>query len=169
MPRSSLPRISFLLAIGLFITSVIIGASALPERIATHFDAAGNADGWMSRSTHISAFLAFGFGISAFLLGLVYAIRFFPASTLNIPHADYWRLPAHHARACAFIFNHALWLAALNTLFFTALHACIVHANATTPPSFPSMALGLAVGVFLTGLSLWIFFLVRFFSKTPQP
>lgn len=167
MPSPRLPRVAFFLTIIVFITAVIIGASALPERIATHFDATGNADGWMSRTTHVAGFLVLGLAVPGFILGLVYAIRLFPASMLNVPHADYWRTPVNYPRACAYLFNHALWLAALNTLFLTALHACIVHANTTTPPSLPTSALGLTIGVFFTGLSFWVFFLIRFFYKRP--
>lgn len=165
MNSPRLARIVFFIAVGLFLLSVVVGSSTLPERIATHFDASGNADGWMSRTLHITSFIALGLGLSAFILGLTFVIRFFPASMLNAPRADYWRQPAHYPRACAYLFNHAFWLAALNTVFLSALHACIVQANTTTPPTFPTSALGLTVGVFFTGLSLWIFFLIRFFYK----
>jgi uncharacterized membrane protein len=168
MSPSRLSLIAFFLAVIVFIAAVIIGASALPERIATHFDPTGNADGWMSRTTHVAGFLVLGLAMPGFIVGLIYAIRFFPSSTLNVPHTAHWRTPANYQLACAYLFNHALWLAALNTLFFAALHACIVHANTTTPPSLPSGALGLAVGVFFTGLSLWISFLIRFFYKRPD-
>lgn len=168
MPRPRLPEITFVLATTVLITSVIVGARFLPEHIATHFDASGNADGWMSREAHVTAFLSLGLGVSAFVLGLVYSIRFFPAATLNVPHAEDWRQPAHHARACDYLFRHTLWLATLQCLLFTALHVSIVFANTTTPPSLPTRTLGLSVGLFLTGLCAWIFLLIRFFRHPPR-
>jgi hypothetical protein len=78
MSSARLPLIAFLLAIIIFITAVLIGSSSLPERIATHFDASGRADGWMSRTTHVAGFITLGLGLSTFILGLIYTIRFFP-------------------------------------------------------------------------------------------
>ena len=36
----------------LFIVTHFIWINQMPERLATHFDAAGRANGWMSRSSH---------------------------------------------------------------------------------------------------------------------
>jgi uncharacterized membrane protein len=168
MKALRLSHFIFFAATLLFVVSVTLTAAALPDRIATHFDATGEANGWMSRTGHIGGFLALGLGVSAFILGIAYAIRFFPSSTLNVPRQAYWRTPENYPRACAFFFSHTFWLAALNMLFMTALHQSVVIANTEAPPALLMSAVTVSTGVFLAGLFVWSVFLIRFFLKAPR-
>lgn len=168
MKLSRLPFFVWLATTVLFVASVGCSVFALPAKVAIHFDASGEADGWLSRSTHTFGFLALGLGLSAFLLGIAYLIRFFPASTLNVPRQAYWRAPENYPRACAFFFTHTFWLAALNHLFMSALNLGIVVANSSAAPASLISSLALATGLFATGILVWCVFLFRFFLKAPR-
>lgn len=167
-----LSRLSFFVWLAttiLFVASVGGSIFALPARVAIHFDASGDANGWISRESHTAGFIALGLGLSAFLLGIAYIIRFFPASTLNVPRQAYWRAPENYPRACAFFFTHTFWLAALSNLFMSVLNLGIVVANSAAAPASLVGNLSIATGLFATGLLVWCLFLFRFFLKAPRP
>ncbi|MET0261713.1 MAG: DUF1648 domain-containing protein [Rariglobus sp.] len=168
MSRSRLSLYTWLATTALFVACVTTSSLSLPERVATHFDAAGDANGWMSRTSAIVTVIGLGFGISAFLIGLAYSIRFFPPSTLNVPHQAYWRAPENYPRACRYFFLHTFWLAALNNLFLGGVHQSIVAANADAPPALLIRYISVGTGLFVTGVLVWTFFLIRFFLKAPR-
>jgi uncharacterized membrane protein len=168
MTASRLPLWTFLATTLLFVTSVAVSVNVLPAQVAIHFDAAGDPDDWISRTTHITGFIALGLGLSAFMLGIAYIIRFFPPSTLNVPRQAYWRAPENYPRACAFFVHHTFWLAALNNLFMTALHQGVVGANSESPSDLLLRDIGIGTGLFVTGLLVWCVFLLRFYLKAPR-
>jgi uncharacterized membrane protein len=65
-----------LLVLGLFYVCFLgcLAASntQLPGRVATHFDASGQPNGWMSRTAHLRLMIAFGLGFPLFVPALVY-------------------------------------------------------------------------------------------------
>ena len=64
--------------------------ATLPEKVATHFGANGQANGWMSRDTHS----AFQIGTTVFLAAVFAGLALFmprlPDRHINLPHRDYW-------------------------------------------------------------------------------
>jgi uncharacterized membrane protein len=76
----------------------LLYGSKLPARMATHFDANGLPNGWMSRD----GFFAFYAGILAFMLLVVVvlapaSIGRLPPSMINLPNRDYWLAPERAA------------------------------------------------------------------------
>lgn len=106
----------------------------LPERIATHFDGGGNANGWNGRTSFTAFSLAMGFGVPGFVVGIMYAIRFFPAKYLNVPNPEYWRRPGNHRRACDFLFVSSLWFGSAFMLWQMCVSRLLVEANQISPP-----------------------------------
>ena len=52
-----------------FVAYVVTSSAALPERVATHFNGAGRADGWMSRSGHMGWAVAGGLVVPGIVVG----------------------------------------------------------------------------------------------------
>lgn len=154
----------FLLALVFFFGCLWRDAAALPERLATHFDGAGKPNDWMTRTQHLTFTIAFGLGVPAFILGVFYSIRFFPASTLNVPQAAYWRSPEHFPEACRILFVHGLWFASLLLIWMALLNAEIVAANRTVPPQLDNGSVMVFAGGLIAGLVLWIVMMLRRFS-----
>ena len=48
------------------ITTLLLTGDRLPENVATHFNASGQPDGWMSRANHLLFFALFGLLFPAF-------------------------------------------------------------------------------------------------------
>lgn len=158
----------WLLSLALFLASLAVLGPTLPARVATHFGAAGQANGWMTRSGHLVLSALFGVGFSSFIIGLCYVIRFLPPCLLNVPHPEYWRAPGHYREACDYLFRESFWLGTLLSLWMTGLHGAVVAANSHTPPHLDAgPILGIAA-VFLVGLALWTIRLWRHFSRVPK-
>ena len=119
------------------LTSALTAAvyDRLPERMATHFDLAGNANGWMPRA--MGAWFA-----PVFALGLWAFIRFLPRI---LPKTDRKRLGDASAPL----------VAALTVLFMSALHVLILHV-AIVPGASLARAIWVVLGAFYIALGLVI-------------
>lgn len=165
MKPSKFPLFVWLGALPFFCAHIWLSARGLPAKVATHFNAAGQPDGWMARETHIISFILLGLGMSCFIVGLCYGIRWFPKARLSIPNQAHWQKPAHRTTALDYIFYHSFWMGTLALAFLAAVNHFIVAANAPEAGTLATRGLQIASGVFITGIILWIFVLVRFFQK----
>lgn len=146
-----------------FGVSLFASASMLPERVATHFDGAGVANGWMIRSTHLMCMSVFGLVFPNFLIGICWSIRFVPAGLVNIPHREYWLADERRSETASYLVWHAVWFACLALGFVIGLHWLVVLSNQRQPPQLPiAWVLGV-VGPFLVGVAVWVICLVRHF------
>ena len=160
-------RIAIWLAtLTVFLVTLAASSAWLPEQVATHFNGAGEANGWMSRSVHLMAFGAFGVLFPAFFIGLFYSIRFLPPSLLNVPNHEYWRAPEHYPDACRFMFEQSFIVATIASMFVTGVNILVVRSNLPNPPHMPLMPILIVTGLFLVSLLFWTIRLIRFFGKT---
>src|SRR6185503_782071 len=91
-------------------------------------------NGWMSRSAHLVFTLVFGFALPLFLVGLIYIMRFLPASLMNIPHRAYWLAEERRRKTLAYLSRQSLWLACLSVGFIGGVHYVVVSANRAAWP-----------------------------------
>ncbi|MEY4483740.1 MAG: hypothetical protein RL693_1192 [Verrucomicrobiota bacterium] len=166
--RSRFPLFLLLLAAVFFIVCLWRDAATLPAKLATHFDGAGKPNDWMTRTQHLTFMTLFGLGVPAFILGVFYSVRLFPASSLNVPQAAYWKSPEHYPEACRILFEHGLWFAVLLLVWMTLLNDLIVSANRTAPPQLDNGSILMLTGGLLAGMSLWIALLLLRFSRIPK-
>jgi uncharacterized membrane protein len=119
------------------LTSALTAAvyDRLPERMATHFDLEGNANGWMPRA--MGAWFA-----PVFALGLWAFVRFVPRI---LPKTDRKRLGDASAPL----------VAALTVLFMAALHVLILYV-AIVPGASLARAIWVVLGAFYIALGLVI-------------
>ncbi len=83
-------KIAFLVSAVVFILLQLIYYSQMPENVAIHFNANGEANGWMpKRANLISSFFIIGIITSAFI-GISYILNIIPKSLINVPKKDYW-------------------------------------------------------------------------------
>jgi uncharacterized membrane protein len=76
-----------------YLTFVSGSTSLLPERVASHFGANGEANGWMSRSGYLWFVAGMGVGLPLFIIGLSFLSKFFPISMVNVPNKEFWLAP----------------------------------------------------------------------------
>jgi uncharacterized membrane protein len=136
----------------------------LPPVVASHFNATGTPDGWMSRAAYLSIMAAVAFGVSALALGTFYCIHYFPSWMINLPQRDYWLAPERRAATSDELFRAAMWLASLETIFILCLHLFVVAANSAQPPRLSSQVWFLLAG-FLLATLIWTIALIRRFRN----
>lgn len=150
------------------IAILLITRHQLPENVATHFNAAGHPDGWMSRSSHLLFFALFGFLFPGFVVGLCYVTRFFPPSMINLPNRDYWTAPERLPQTHNFVFRRSLWFACLAVAFVIGIHFSILEANSHPRPELSLPILLPIAGAFLLGVLIWSLTLILPFRRIPQ-
>lgn len=134
----------------------------LPERLASHFNAAGEADGWMTKD---GFFLFYGlllllmFGMFA---GITWVVRHVPASMVNIPHREYWLAAERRDETYAMLQRNMDRMSAATLLFMNAMLIISFRANFKQPPSLGSEVWILLL-LFLAGLTVLIVRLYRDF------
>ena len=133
-------------------------ANELPLRVASHFDGAGIARGFMPRSDYLLLMLALTIGVPL-LMAAVTAIvpRLVPIDKLRLPNRDYWLAPERRAATLAGLATSGLGMASIVALFLIALHLLVVAANRQTPPRLDSTLIWLLVGALLVSMLGWQF------------
>ena len=145
-----------------FVIALIWFLATAPEQVPVHFDAAGNADRWDSKTTFG---LVMG-GIGAFLVGLFtvlpLVVRKLPAKLVNLPtrraHA-YWTAPERRPQLDDMVVavTHALGAAVLLVITAGLLESARVASGRSWPSwVFPLQTAGLiALAIGLIGYLLW--------------
>jgi preprotein translocase subunit SecG len=87
-------------------------STTLPPVVASHFDAAGRANAWMSRAGFIRVYA----GLTLFLTGLFLVLALAMAGAdpryLNLPNKEHWLAPERRAETLAWIADWSRWMGA---------------------------------------------------------
>lgn len=151
-----------------FLGLLVWSSGRLPERVASHFNQAGDPDAWMNRGSHLKFMIVFGTAFPMSILLICYLLRFLPPDLINIPHRDYWMAPARRRETLQHLLAHSLWFSCLGVIFMTGVHFLVWHANARQPPRL-SVGWMLAVtAVLIIGLLWWIVALLLHFRRMPD-
>lgn len=136
----------------LFVTCT---ASELPAAVASHFDAGGRPNAFMSHSGYIrfALFLAVGFPLLVVaILSTVYA----RAPKLKLPNAEYWLAQQRLDRTRAFLMAHGAWFGSLLVILACSVHWLELAANRMQPPHLPSQAFAAVLACFFIATGLWV-------------
>lgn len=149
----------------LFLLDLALTVPLFPDPLATHFDAHGQPNGWMTRPQHLACAAALGFSLPGLIIGIFYTLQFLPPAWFNLPHRDYWLAPERRQETFAYLSHHGAWLAGLSLLFVASIHHLILAAN-QSPSRQLSNALTLMIaGFYLAGVLGWVIALLRRFQK----
>ncbi|MEP7075331.1 MAG: DUF1648 domain-containing protein [Acidobacteriota bacterium] len=88
-------RIFLVVAVAAFVVQMMYIYPNLPATVASHFDAAGNPNGWMTKGV----FLIIEIGLIVLVVGefllVPRFVRRLPPSLVNMPNKEYWLAPEH--------------------------------------------------------------------------
>lgn len=167
MKTSRTPTLLLGLLYACFLCYLAFSAAQLPDRVAAHFDLAGRADGWMSRSAWLLSMLLFGFVFPLFVPALFFVLRFMPAGGFNIPHRDYWLAADRRAETFAFLFRHSLWFACAAIGFVCGIQFLTIEANRHSPAQLSTPMMCALAGCFVAGIVVWIIRMFLYFRQRP--
>jgi uncharacterized membrane protein len=155
----------------LFVT-LLAGAAALifnlsarlPDLVAVHFDAAGRANGFMTRAGCRDFMLSSTLGVPL-LITIATALlpRLVPASLINIPNRDYWLTPERARDSLAFLSEQGLWFGCIFVVFLACVDALLVKANTVSPAAFPSTLFVAMLILFFCAVGAWLVRMLRRF------
>jgi len=164
---SKFPLILFVLLLAAATALVFNLADLLPDLVAVHFDAAGRANGFMTRAGCRDFMLLSTLG-APLLITIATALlpRLVPASLINIPHREYWLAPERARDSLVFLSEQGLWFGCIFVVFLAAVDAMLVKANAISPPEFPNRLFVVTLVLFFCAVGVWF---VRMLSRFRRP
>ncbi len=151
-------KLAWLVFVLLLATAVIFvnrTATSLPAIVAVHFDAAGQPNGFMSRSGYRVFALLLAVGLPLAVVGVM-ALLYSRATALKLPNREYWLAPQRLARTRAFLIAHGVWLGSMLTAFACFVHWLELDANAQQPPHLSNQRFAAGILVFLLCMAAWI-------------
>lgn len=149
--------------VGIYLAQCAYYYAALPETVASHFNAAGKPDGQMPKGVFMIFEVVLLFVIigQSFLAPLM--IDRLPDSMINLPNKQYWLAPERRAATIGMLRNHFEWFSAGLLAVFVALNQLVFRAN-LDHENFSGRAATVILGVFLTFVVVWLIILLRKFK-----
>ena len=144
-----------------FVTST---ASQLPLTVASHFDAAGQPNAYMSRSGYVRFVLCLALGLPVIvvtILSMVYS----RATDLKLPNREYWLATQRIAQTRAFLVAHGVWFGSLLVTLVCSVHWLELGANRQQQPHLPSQAFAAVLIAFLIATGAWVATLIVAFRR----
>jgi uncharacterized membrane protein len=163
--KLSLQILFFLLALAV-IAQAFWQHDRLPARVATHFDLAGRANGWMTRDNQTKAHLGLVLFIAVMLEGVARLSPRLPDGLVNLPHRDYWLAPERRGATHAWLAGLIRLIGCVLMVFFLALFHLVYRANLSSTPMLTAPA-GLLVGGLLATIGLVIAGMLLRFARPP--
>ena len=158
-----IPLFIFICLILLALVQTVYFYPLLPEVVASHFNGAGNADGWSSRN----GFFAIHLGITALLFVLFGAINLMfgklPDSWWNLPHKQYWLAPERRETTIRRMRSQMLWFGIISMLLELGVIQLAIQANLDQTGRLADGILW-AIGAYVLLSTIWAVALIRSFS-----
>lgn len=147
---------------------VITTSTNLPLQMASHFNAEGNADGFMSQEGYTSTMLALIVLVPGLLALTPLGMRKLSADLINIPHKEYWLTPERRELTFQTLHRFMSVMACFLVLFLSYVHWLVIQANERQPPAMSVLNIVLGMIVFLLLIGCWSLLLHRQFKLTGQ-
>ena len=158
------PLIWFALLLSAAALLVAALSGDLPAVVAVHFNAAGMANGFMTREDCRSFMLIFTLGAPVFVAAVTGLVpRMVPPSMINIPNREYWLAPARAENSIVFLSEQGIWFACILVIFLASVDWMLARANVSTPPYFPAGRFVWIMAAFACAIALWALRMFRRF------
>ncbi|MFN7722370.1 MAG: DUF1648 domain-containing protein [Pirellulaceae bacterium] len=134
----------------------------LPEKVAIHFNAAGKADSWASKSHAMLLMIGLQTFLPAFLLLISQLTRSLPTECINLPHREYWLAPERKEATLKSMERFLWWIAMATCLWILVVNHLTFVANVSEEnlrllPFFAGLAIYMAIVFCLAGGLVWKF------------
>ena len=138
----------------------------LPERMASHFAASGNANGWMTKSQFLMTYAVILLPALFLEFRLHRKLAKTPDKKLNLPNKEYWLAPERRAETFAYFENFFAWYGCAFLLLEVFEMGLAMRANFLSPPQIATVPIVSAIVVFLVFNIVWVVAMFRRFSRT---
>lgn len=101
----------------------------LPEKVAVHFNSAGIADGWASRTVNLLTWVFLYLFMSSMYLLLPRLIKNMPVKYVGMPNKGYWLSPERVDSTVKTLSNFLSWFGVGMNIFLMSIEAFSFKAN----------------------------------------
>lgn len=138
----------------------------LPARVASHFDAAGNPNGFSSPGSFVAMHLAITALVAGVFGGIALWLPSVPASMVNLPNREYWLAAERRDASMRWMSRHLIVFACTMLAFLQVVFALSYRANLPAPTRLaPSLMWGSIVAMLV--FTAW--FLVSIYRRFSAP
>ena len=149
--------------------AVIVGTSAgLPDTVASHFGARGDANGYMSRERYEVLMLALGIGIPFSIAVLMAALPRAAPCLVNVPELRAWLASPRRDEALSVLGAYGAVAAILVTACIAGAHLVVLRANEVAPAHRDPGVCGVFVVAVGLAMAIWVITLIRRFRGGPR-
>lgn len=142
----------------------------LPDVIASHFDASGIANGWVSRQVFFLIHIGIQAAMATLLLGLARYSYKLPDAMFSMPHKDYWLHPSRRATTLRTNADLLILISGITAIFLAALFQIICQINAAGESELPmQFFIPLFIGYVVAVLAIALFASSKFAKIPPEP
>jgi uncharacterized membrane protein len=141
---------------------------ALPPVMASHFDAAGQPNGYESKGHFAVLSVALSAGLLALFAVLPLLLHRMPVDLINLPHRDYWLAPARKHAALARLTAYLDGFACATLALLVAVFELVVRANLARAP-LGNTGIWLLLACYCTFALSWSVAMWRAFRLPPAP
>jgi uncharacterized membrane protein len=138
----------------------------LPDTVATHFDAAGKADGWMTRNTQTTWHVVMILFIAGLMEGIARLNARVPDEFVNIPRREYWLAPERREATHRWLRGAIRLIGCVLMLFFLGLYHQVYRANTSGTQMIAGVTGLLVAGCLLSVAAVTVAVFLRFNRKT---
>jgi uncharacterized membrane protein len=165
MKAKRVPAIAFALALIGYMAFLACTISLLPPRMATHFGADGQPNGWTGRSTAVLFQGVIGLVLPLIVMAAFYTIKFVPTRCINVPHRDFWFASERRDDTCSNLSRSGLWLATLLVGFAAAVWYQVIESNTRSLPRLSPSEFWGTLAIFGAAMVYWALTFFRHFTK----
>ena len=139
-------------------------ASGMPPEVASHFDAAGQPNAFMSRSGYIRFVLCLGIGLPSIVV-IILTVVYSRATDLKLPNREYWLAPERLDRTRSFLIAHGVWFGSLLVALVCMVHWLELGANRLQPAHLSNQTFAAVMVAFLIATAAWVTTLMFAFRR----
>lgn len=134
----------------------------LPETVAIHFNAAGKADSWASKTHATLLMLGLQIFLPAFLLLISQLTRHLPIQLINLPNREYWLASERKEATLQYVERFTWWIAMATSLWILVVNHLTYMANVSRDslnliPFLVGLVIYLTLVACLAGRLVWTF------------
>ena len=163
-----IPLLLFLAVLAASIAHSLHYYPQLPERMASHFNASGQPDGWSTPA----AFLCFDIGMNAFMAAVFVLLPLFmariPTRWWSLPNRDYWLAPERLDQTIRLVRVQMLWFGAATLALLAVVKHLAIQANLMEEPHLSTRTMVYVMGLYFGFVAVWsVRFIMMFYRKPP--
>ena len=142
-------------------------SGSLPQVVASHFVAAGTANGFMPRGPFVASMLALVVLVPTLLGSLGWLAARVPPAFVNLPNKQHWLAPERRAATLASLGRFGVWAGYATLAMLCTLHWFVVQANERRPPHLEPAPLTGLVAFYLVALVIGTVAVLGRFFRAP--